>query len=85
MGRQPQYNGASSRFEFTSSGFETGRLESYLRYPFVEVSVSPTLLGSDGPLRSISSALNSLEERMVLVWWADGAYKIMECEVYETH
>jgi len=52
MGRQPQYNGASSRFEFTSSGFETGRLESYLRYPFVEVSVSPTLHGSDGPLRS---------------------------------
>jgi len=36
------------------------------------------------PYAAISSALNSLEERMVLVWWADGAYKIMECEVYET-
>lgn len=37
------------------------------------------------PWAAISRALHSLEERTVLVWWLDGAYKIMECEVYETH
>lgn len=36
------------------------------------------------PWAAISRALHSLEEREVLVWWADGAYKIMEGEVYAT-